>query len=216
LPQKNSQYIKVLNADTPQQLLRISPVLANPTGRTENEHRILQPFWELSMSTKKMLSSLSNAEPDRLSFFGPPSLLKGEDPDAYSQLRAGLTSYVVPSDFIEEIWAREVADLTWDIIRWKRLKVALLNEAIERADGVPSIGKSKESTRARVIEPKLKSIERIDRLIMSAEMRRRAIFREIDRHRDRKQFAVALRTKLAEIEKAELETVPTAPLQPSS
>jgi hypothetical protein len=162
-------------------------------------------------------SSPSNTALDRLSFFGPPALLEGEDPDAYDELLAGVASCVVASDLIEKIWLREIVDHTWEIIRWKRLKVAILNAAVEQAENYLLIpGMTIENAKLLAIEKKLKNVERIDRLIMSAEMRRAATFREIDRHRDRKQFAAALRTKLAEIEKAGLETVTTAPLQPSS
>jgi len=45
---------------------------------------------------------------------------------------------------------------------------------------------------------KLEKVDKVERLITLVEMRRSATFREIDRHRDRKHFAKALRTKIAD------------------
>ena len=35
-----------------------------------------------------------------------------------------------PSDIIEDIWVRDVVDLTWEIFRWRRLKAKLLADAM--------------------------------------------------------------------------------------
>ena len=47
----------------------------------------------------------------------PPSLASGEDAAAYQQLAARIRAAVAPAHIIEEIWARDVADLTWDVVR---------------------------------------------------------------------------------------------------
>ena len=44
-----------------------------------------------------------------------------------------LASNTRPKDFIEWLWVRDVADLTWEIIRWRRLKAALMNAGRQRA-----------------------------------------------------------------------------------
>ena len=186
-----------------------------------------------------------------VSFFGPPPLLKGEDPEIYNQLLEGVKASVAPADFLEEMWTNDVVHETWDIVRW-RLKAALLNSAMPGAlarllgegpvklilkakadaeawaagkpsdvkrveDLLESGGMTIDSVQARAMELKLKAIDHLVRLTTSAEIRRSNTFREIDRHRDRKQFAKVLRTKIAEIEDAESETVTTAPQQePSS
>jgi hypothetical protein len=205
------------------------------------------------MAANKKIVSASRPTPNHLdSFFGAPPLLKGEDPEAYKQLLAGVTGDVAPADVLERIWTYDVVQQTWEIIRWQRLKTALLNNAMTDAlvrvlVGGPlkllsqaqqlaqawAAGKSSEVKRveqllasagmtidhaqARALEVKLEIIDGLDRLITSAEIRRSATFREIDRHRDRKQFAKALQTKIAEIEDAEFEAVTTAPQQqPSS
>jgi len=181
--------------------------------------------------------------------FGPPPLLKGENLKAYNQLLASVTDSVTPADSLEEIWTNDVVQETWEIVRWRRSKAALLNSAMREAlqklliagrlkdplgakllaeawaAGKPSDVKHVEqllasggltidSVQAQALELKLKTIDHLDRLITSAEIRRSGILREIDRHRDRKRFAKALRTEIAKIED---ETITTAPQQqPSS
>jgi hypothetical protein len=154
---------------------------------------------------------------------------------------------MAPSDFLEQIWTTGAVQETWEIIRWQRLKTALLDNAMTDAvasllgikipttarrlaeawaagkpsdvkqveDLLASIGITIDHVQAKALELKLEFIDGLDRLITSAELRRSAIFREIDRHRDRKQFAKNLRVKIAEIEDDEaVTTVP--PQQPSS
>lgn len=59
--------------------------------------------------------------------FGPPPLLEGEDPAAYDQLHTRITESVKPKDVLEEMWVRDVVDLTWHILRLRRLKAAFLS-----------------------------------------------------------------------------------------
>jgi hypothetical protein len=62
----------------------------------------------------------------RLSPFGPPPPLEGEDSMAYDELLARVSGDLKPNDFVEEIWIRDVVDLTWEIFRWRRLTTSLL------------------------------------------------------------------------------------------
>ena len=64
---------------------------------------------------------------------GKPPLLKHENKDHYLALMRRLASTTRPDDFIEWLWVRDVADLTWEIIRWRRLKVALMDSGRQRA-----------------------------------------------------------------------------------
>jgi hypothetical protein len=57
---------------------------------------------------------------------GPPPLIDGEDGVAYNQLYGGITAAVKPKDFLEEIWVRDVVDLSWEVLRLRRLKAKLL------------------------------------------------------------------------------------------
>jgi len=67
----------------------------------------------------------------------PPSLANGDDAAAYAQLAARIRAAVAPVNIIEEIWARDVADLTWDVMRLRRLKAGLY--AIGASDGMTQI-----------------------------------------------------------------------------
>jgi hypothetical protein len=69
----------------------------------------------------------------RVSFFGPAPIIAGEDTEAYDDLFARVSGDVRPADIIEEIWVRDIVDLTWEIFRWRRLKTALLSAATPEA-----------------------------------------------------------------------------------
>jgi hypothetical protein len=58
--------------------------------------------------------------------FGPPALLNGEDDKAYDELLMQVSSAVKPADTIEEIWVGDIVALTWEVLRYRRLKAALL------------------------------------------------------------------------------------------
>src|SRR6478609_1503816 len=67
-----------------------------------------------------------------LDIFGPPPLLDGESQDVYDALLARVTGTVNPKDIIEEIWVHDIVDLVWEILRLRRLKVALLSSSVGR------------------------------------------------------------------------------------
>jgi len=185
------------------------------------------------MSTDQKIVPTSKRTKNRISFFGPPPLLIGEDHEAYNQLLASVIDCVAPADCLEEIWTNDIVQQTWDIIRYRRSKTAMLNNAmpnavalllsvpmkktydVERVEQLlASAGMTIDQVQGRALEFKLEQIDKVERLITLVEMRRSATFREIDRHRERKQFAKALRTKIAEIEATEAETITAAPQLP--
>jgi hypothetical protein len=57
---------------------------------------------------------------------GPPQLIDGEDGRAYEDLHERVCLSVQPADILEEIWVRDLVDLTWEILRWRRLKSSLM------------------------------------------------------------------------------------------
>ena len=67
----------------------------------------------------------------------PASLVNGEDAATYQQLAARIRAAVAPANIIEEIFARDVADLTWDVVRLRRLKAGLYT--IGAGDGMTQI-----------------------------------------------------------------------------
>jgi hypothetical protein len=60
---------------------------------------------------------------------GPPALIDGEDAAQYEAFYQQVRSAVGPKDAIEEIWAREVADLSWEVLRYRRLKAAFMRSS---------------------------------------------------------------------------------------
>jgi hypothetical protein len=69
------------------------------------------------------------SSPDRgeqLALFGPPPLFDGEDTKAYDELLTRISTAVKPADILEQIWVRDVVDLTWEVLRLRRLKVNLM------------------------------------------------------------------------------------------
>ena len=66
----------------------------------------------------------------RLPMLGPPLLLKGEDARAYNDLLARISGHLDPSDILEEIWVREIVDLSWENLRWRRDLARFLDAAL--------------------------------------------------------------------------------------
>ena len=114
----------------------------------------------------------------RISIFGPPPVLKSEDLAAYGALLAHVNKCVKPKDILEKIWIRDAVDLTWEVIRWRRLMTNLLED--------------------NLLSDCIDNVERIDRLAMAAEARRNAALREIQRHRS--SFAQNLRRTIDDVE----------------
>jgi hypothetical protein len=61
-----------------------------------------------------------------------PPLLSNEDPDQYRALVHEFARAVNPNDVIEWLWLKDVADLTWDILRYRRIKAAYIDLRFER------------------------------------------------------------------------------------
>jgi hypothetical protein len=171
---------------------------------------------------------------------GPPPVLEGEDLDAYNALHDRVCSAVAPADVIEELWVRDVVDLTWETLRLRRVKTGLVDSArhaglsdilspffqyindaealvrewlngdTEAAETVERllarVGADESAIRAATVCARLHTFERIDQLIMRSEVRRNAVLREIDHHRD--AVARRLREALTDIDDAE-EVMPT-------
>jgi hypothetical protein len=179
------------------------------------------------------------------SLFGSAPLIEGEDQAAYEDFHASISAAVKPKDVLEQIWVRDVVDLTWETRRMRRLKASLLTsklslglrevlttvmDEVQAGDlagrwaardrgAIKEVDKVLASTRltmevvmARALSVSLDAVERIDRMVMSAEMRRNAALREIEHHRS--CIAEALRRATDDVVDAEFEdVVPAAPAQ---
>jgi hypothetical protein len=85
------------------------------------------------MPTSQEVATAPEAQtPSRISLFGPPPLIEGEDAAAYDELHARVSSAVRPTDFIEEMFVRDIVDITWTIFRFRRLQAAFLSDEVSR------------------------------------------------------------------------------------
>jgi hypothetical protein len=87
--------------------------------------------------------------------------------------------------------------------------------AIERVDELlASAGLTMDAVMARTLSLKLNDIERIDRMIATAEGRRNAILRELDRHRT--TWGQNLRRTVQGIEEADIKVIEATPAKKKS
>jgi hypothetical protein len=66
------------------------------------------------------------AKVQRLTLFGPPQLLEGEDAAAYDELLGRVCAAVMPVDVVDEMFITDVVSLEWEVLRWRRLKTNLI------------------------------------------------------------------------------------------
>lgn len=198
--------------------------------------------------TPSPLSAAPNAKAiSGLAWLGSSPLLPGEVAADYDRLRAHVSAAVRPTDALEEIWLRDIVDLTWDVVRWRRLKDSLIvahipegltrilsiglgfsaaealakswaardPQAIQKvAQLLASAGLTIDAAVAETLLRLIDPIERIVRLIMTAETRRNNALREIDRHRA--AFASAAQRALHDVEDAVFHDVKPNTIAPKS
>jgi hypothetical protein len=66
---------------------------------------------------------------------GKAPLLVTEDPNEYYAFLDALAREVRPGDTIEWLWVKEVADLTWEILRYRRIRTGYTNSQFKSAIG---------------------------------------------------------------------------------
>ena len=131
-----------------------------------------------------------------LSFFGAPPLIPGEVASDYQQLLTAVIKVMKLVDVLESIWTRDIVDLQWDIIRFRRIKA----DVITYYHG---------NNIAEAISYKIEVLERIDRMVMTMEARRNAAYREAERYRV--GLGERLRRATEPVEDAEFREVDDAP-----
>jgi hypothetical protein len=104
--------------------------------------------------------------------FGPPPLFVGEDPKIYDQFLTKISAAVMPADIFQEIWVRDVVDLTFDVFRLRRLKANLLTA--NACKGLtetlaPLVGRSRAETLAEGwATRKSDVVEEVNKILASA------------------------------------------------
>jgi hypothetical protein len=58
--------------------------------------------------------------------FSDPPVLRTEDPNAYKALLNEVAATIKPKDLIEFWWTRDFTDLTWEILRYRKMRKAIL------------------------------------------------------------------------------------------
>ena len=71
------------------------------------------------------------------SLASPPLLVPGENEGQYASLAARIVAGARPLDPIEELLTRDVLDITWEILRLRRVKAGIMNASMRQ--GVESI-----------------------------------------------------------------------------
>jgi hypothetical protein len=66
---------------------------------------------------------------DHSAWIAPAPLLPGEKESDYASLAARIVAVAQPRDFIEELLTNDVIDLSWEILRLRRLKAGMLRGA---------------------------------------------------------------------------------------
>jgi hypothetical protein len=66
---------------------------------------------------------------NRIIGVAPSPLLPGEAEADYLEIATRIVTVAQPRDAIEEFLTRDVIDLTWDILRWRRMRAGLLRAA---------------------------------------------------------------------------------------
>jgi len=132
---------------------------------------------------------MSNANMKKdLFVLGTAALFDGEDQETYDKLHFEVFNYLKPAGILEEIFVRDVVDLTWEIRRYRRV--------VSNLDGVT----------AESFGDKLELVCRIDGMTAVAERRRAAILRELEWHREMRAAAHQLHDKTRVIENKVGET----------
>ena len=67
---------------------------------------------------------------ERILGVAAPPLMPGENEAQYTGLAARIVAGARPRDAIEELLARDVLDLTWEILRLRRIKAGIMNASM--------------------------------------------------------------------------------------
>jgi hypothetical protein len=157
----------------------------------------------------KASRSLTARHGTDLSFLGAPPLIPGESAADYKRLLAAITDEIKPADMMETIWTRDVVELQWDIIRFRRIKADLITHRYEhRMHTISFVSNQTDNLNgavANVVANNINTLERIDRMVMTMEARRNAAYREVERHRI--GLGERLRRAVEQVEDAEFREV---------
>ena len=123
--------------------------------------------------------------------------MPGDNVDRYQRFLAAIVAQVKPNDIFEWIWVRDVVDLQWEILRYRKAKAQLFEPAVANAgESALDGGFPVDVTQGSLSSPHavgftINDLRRLDLMVMSKEGRRDNAYREIERRRE--AFAKKLR-----------------------
>jgi hypothetical protein len=133
-------------------------------------------------TTDENRTAQSTSRPHRgehLDLFGPPPLFEGEDEKAYDEFLTRISTAVKPVDILEEIWVRDVVDLTFEVFRLRRLLASLMTANAHkglRKILAPRVGRSDAETLAEAWAARKSDVaEAVDKALASADLSMDAI-----------------------------------------
>jgi hypothetical protein len=92
----------------------------------------------MNMTPSSSLVGLSGENPSsRVAGIAPAPLLLGEQQAEYATLIARIVAVAQPRDAIEDLLTRDVIDLSWEILRLRRIKAGILKASM--SDGVREV-----------------------------------------------------------------------------
>jgi hypothetical protein len=141
------------------------------------------------MSKELTFKELSQIPADIQKMWGKPPVLPNEDLEAYNDHALAIANSVKPPDFIAWLYVKDILDNTWETIRLRRYKVQLIEMKINKWFDDRGMEREEEESffdqdelTTEMFLHGLDDYERIDSLLASAEVRRNASLREIERH----------------------------------
>lgn len=131
------------------------------------------------MAKKSKNRKRANTSATSLAMFGVPSLLEGEDAEAYHAMMARVRAAVKPNDVLEEMWVQDCADQFWETLRLRRQKSELIKANMYRGLKIvlePLCGykEAEELTSGWSLRDE-ETIERINELLESAHLSMAAV-----------------------------------------
>jgi hypothetical protein len=129
---------------------------------------------------------------------GKPPVLSNENLKDYESLELTIVNNIKPDDIIAWLYVNDVVVLTWEIFRLRGYKVQLTDANREKwskitkqkmakllGDHAPADPMPELDNDMLAFHHTLDDYERIDSLLASAEIRRNAYLRELERHNER-------------------------------
>jgi hypothetical protein len=103
------------------------------------------------------------------------NVLRTESKDDLARVLAQIRQYIEPEDFIEEMYVRDMAHYSWDIMLYRRIKTGILNNAFKKAAQqiLCQIQYPRAGTLSRAVDKYLASIDTAYQWLFDPEVKRR-------------------------------------------